>query len=111
MRFVEDTADSRIEEFSVRLPFRLRIERQIEVHLAVALGFQHGRLADLIQLLAEARVTITGLEPDRSLYHLGMPERSTEVTFLVTSLRHKNSALRGLSAKGFAIRELVGRIL
>jgi len=95
----------------VRLPFRLRIERQIEVHVAVELGFQSGRLADLVQLLAQSNVTITDLETDRSLYHLGMPERSAEVTFLVTSLRHKNGVLGELSARGFAIRELVSRIL
>ena len=92
------------------LPFRIRCVREVEVHLAVELGFLHGRLADLIQLLAESGVTITGLKPDRSLYHVGMPERSSEVTFLVTSLRHKNLVLRELSARGFPIRELVGRI-
>jgi hypothetical protein len=110
VRFGEDTADSRIEEFSLRLPFRLRVERQIEVHLAVDLGFQSGRLADLVQLLAQSNVTITDLETDRSLYHLGMPERSAEVSFLVASVWHKNGVLGELSAKGFVTRELVGRI-
>jgi hypothetical protein len=66
----------------VWLPFRIRCVREIEVHLVVELGFQHGRLADLIQLLAESGVTISGLKPDRSLYHVAMPERSAEVTFL-----------------------------
>jgi (p)ppGpp synthase/HD superfamily hydrolase len=92
----------------VWLPFRIRCVREIEVRLYVELGFQHGRLADLIQLLAESGVSITGLKPDRSLYHVGMPERSTEVTFLVTSVRHKHRVLSELSAKGFAIRELIG---
>jgi (p)ppGpp synthase/HD superfamily hydrolase len=92
----------------VRLPFRIRTERQIEVHLYVELGFQSGRLADLVQLLAKSDARITDLIPDRSLYHLGMPERSAEVTFLVTSLEHKNGVLRELSTKGFVTRELAG---
>lgn len=92
-------------------PFRIRCVREIEVNLAVELGFQSGRLADLVQLLAQSNVTITDLETDRSLYYLGMPERSTAVTFLVTSLKHKDRVLGKLAAKGFAIRELVGRIL
>jgi hypothetical protein len=49
----------------VRLPFRIHIERQVAVHLYVELGFQHGRLADLVQILAESGVTITDLQPDR----------------------------------------------
>lgn len=93
------------------LPFRIRCIREVEVHLVVELGFQSGRLADLVQLLAQSDVTITDLETDRSLYHLGMPERSAEVSFLVASLRHKNRVLRELQAKGFAIRELVGPVL
>jgi hypothetical protein len=40
-----------------------------------------------------------------------MPERSAEVTILVKNLRHKNSVMRELSARGFAIREFAGRIL
>jgi len=95
----------------VRFPFRIRIERQVAVHLYVELGFQHGRLTDLVQLLAESGVTITGLNPDRSLYHVGMPERSTEVTFLATSPRHKDRVLGKLAAKGFTFRELAGRVL
>jgi (p)ppGpp synthase/HD superfamily hydrolase len=94
----------------VRLPFRIRIERQIEVHIYVELGFKSGRLADLVQLLARSKVTITDLEPDRSLYHVGMPERSTEVTFLVKTASHKVEVLRELSSKGFVIREIGGRI-
>lgn len=93
----------------MRLPFRIRLVRQVEVHLVVELSFQAGRLADLIQLLAQSQVMIVDLKPDRALYHLGLPERSAEVTFLVTSLRHKNGILRELSAKGFVIRELGGR--
>jgi hypothetical protein len=54
-------------------------------------------------------VTITGLKPDRSLYHVGMPERSAEVTFLATSARHKNAILRELSARGFVVREVVNK--
>jgi hypothetical protein len=80
------------------------------VHLYVELGFQHGRLADMIQLLARSNATITNLEPDRSLYHVGMPERSAEVTFLVKTTSHKVEVLRELSSKGFAIREIGGRI-
>jgi hypothetical protein len=97
-----------IEEFIVRLPFRIRFVRQVEVHLVVELSFQAGRLADLIQLLAQSKVMIVDLKPDRALYHLGMPERSAEVTFLVKSLRHRKAVLRELSVKGFVIRELVG---
>jgi (p)ppGpp synthase/HD superfamily hydrolase len=90
----------------MRWPFRICYERQIEVHLHVELGFKSGRLADLVQLLARSKVTITDLEPDRSLYHVGMPERSTEVTFLVKTTGHKAEVLGELSAKGFTIREL-----
>jgi hypothetical protein len=80
------------------------------VHLHVELGFQHGRLADLMQLLAESNVTITGLNPDRALYHVGMPERFTEVRFLATNPRHKDRVLGKLAAKGFTFRELPGRM-
>jgi hypothetical protein len=89
----------------VRLPFRLRFEHQVEMHLYVELGFGSGRLADLVQLLAHSDVTITDLKTDRSMYHLGMPERSAEVTFLVKSLRHKDKVLGKLAAKGFTFRE------
>jgi hypothetical protein len=102
------SAGSRNEGLFVRLPFRLRFERQVEVHLYVELGFESGRLADLVQLLAHSDVTITDLKTDRSMYHLGMPERSTEVTFLVRSLKQKSSVLQELSTQGFAIRELIG---
>ena len=94
----------------MRLPFRIRVECQVEVHLYVELGFQAGRLADLVQLLARSHAVITDLEPDRSLYHVGMPERSTEVTFLVKTASRKVEVLRELSSKGFAIREIGGRI-
>jgi hypothetical protein len=94
----------------LRLPFRIRAERQIEVRLHVELGFQSGRLADLIQVLARSDTVITDLEPDRSLYHVGMPERSTEVTFLVKTASRKVEVLRELLSKGFAIREIGGRI-
>jgi hypothetical protein len=106
--FRRDIADSKIEELNVRLPFRIRVDRQVEVHLYVELGFESGRLADLIQLLAHADAMITDLKTDRSMYHLGMPERSTEVTFLVASLGRKNKVLKELSTKGFAAREMTG---
>jgi (p)ppGpp synthase/HD superfamily hydrolase len=89
----------------VRLPFRLRFERQVEVHLHVELGFESGRLADLVQFLAHSDVTITDLKTDRSMYHLGMPERFAEVTFLVASPRQKDKVLGKLVAKGFTFRE------
>ena len=92
----------------MRLPFRIRTESQIEVHLQVELGFQHGRLADLVQLLARSQATITDLEPDRTLYHVGMPERSTEVSFAVKSAKHKAEILKELSTKGFVVREVTG---
>jgi hypothetical protein len=81
----------------MRLPFRIRIERQVAVHLTVDLGFHYGRLADLVQLLVGSDVTITGLRPDRLLYHVGMPERLTEATFLVTIPRHKAEILARIS--------------
>jgi hypothetical protein len=85
--------------------FRIRIDRQVEVHLNVELGFQSGRLADLIQLLAQADVVIIDLKTDRSMYHLGMPERFAEVTFLAMSQRHKGRVLGKLSATGITFRE------
>ena len=88
------------------LPFQIRVRPEMKVHLHVGLGFESGRLADLVQLLARSGATITDLEPDRSLYHVGMPERSTEVTFLVKTSRHKKEILEALSAKGFIVREL-----
>ena len=91
------------------LPFRICCVREIEVQLYVELGFQTGRLADLVQLLARSKVTITDLEPDRSLYHVGMPEGNAEVTFLATSARHKNAVLRELSARGFVVREVINK--
>lgn len=93
----------------MRWPFRIRAERQIEVRLYVKLEFESRRLADLIQLLAKSRVTITELFPDRSLYQFGMPERSAEVVFLVRNWSHKAEVLRVLSTEGFEIREIAGR--
>jgi (p)ppGpp synthase/HD superfamily hydrolase len=97
---------ARGEEFIVWLPFRNRVEHRVEVHIHVELGFQSGKLADLVQLLARSRATITDLEPDRSLYHVGMPERYTQVMFLVRNAEHKEEVLRELSEKGFVVREL-----
>jgi hypothetical protein len=104
------SAGSGNEGIIVRLPFRIRVDRQVEVHLYVELGFQSGRLADLIQFLAHSDVKITDLKTDRSMYHLGMPERFAEVTFLVTSLRDKSGIVKELSAKGFVVRESTGLI-
>jgi hypothetical protein len=53
---------------------------------------------------------ITDLEPDRSLYHVGMPERFALVTFSVTSLAHKDRIIEELSRKGFHLREVSGSI-
>lgn len=100
----------RIEKCIVRLPFGLCVRPKIEVRLHVNLGFEHGRLADLVQLLAHSNVMITDLEPDRSLYHVGMPERFTEVTFLVKNAKHKTEVFRQLTARGFEVRELVASI-
>lgn len=94
----------------MRLPFQMRSERQIEVRLHVELGFQSGRLGDLVQLLARSRATITDLEPDRSLYHVGMPERFTLVTFLTKTAQHKAEILKELSANGFEIREITSPV-
>ncbi|HEY2471839.1 MAG TPA: hypothetical protein VGI45_28900 [Terracidiphilus sp.] len=91
----------------MRLPFRIRAERQIEVHLQAQLGLEHGRLADLVQLLARAQAIITDLEPDRTLYHVGMPERFTQVKFLVSSAKHKKEILKEFDVKGFVVRELI----
>lgn len=87
------------------LPFRKRAVTEIEVRLRVQLGFEHGRLADLVQLLAHSKVMITDLKADRSLYHVGMPERFTEVTFHVQSSKHKAKVLQGLATEGFEFRE------
>ena len=89
----------------VRWPFRIRAENQSQVRLHVELGFQGGRLADLIQLLARSQAVITDLEPDRSLYNLGMPERWAEVTFLAKSGTHKKEILLNLSESGFRVHE------
>ena len=99
------SAGSGNEELFVRLPFGLRFERQVEVHLYVELGFESGRLADLVQLLAHSDVTITDLKTDRSMYHLGMPERFAEVTFWAAGPRHKDRVLGKLAAMGFTFRE------
>lgn len=96
--------------FIVWLPFRIRTERQVEVRLHVEFGFHTGRLADLIQVLARSQAVITDLEPDRTLYHVGMPERSTQVTFLAKTAEHKTEILNELSTKGFVVRELSGSI-
>jgi hypothetical protein len=106
----ENFGDTDIEELTVRLPFRLRIERQVQVNLYVELGFQSGQLAALVQLLAHSDAVITDLKTDRSMYHLGMPERSAEVMFLVRDRRQKDGVLRELSANGFVVRELTGLI-
>jgi hypothetical protein len=87
-------------------PLRFRAEQQIEVHLHVGLGFQSGRLADLVQLLARSHAVITDLEPDRSLYHVGMPERFTLVSFLAKTAKHKAKIFAELSARGFDAREV-----
>jgi hypothetical protein len=78
------------------------------VHLCVELGFEHGRLADLVQLLAKSHALITDLTPDRSLYHVGMPEGSVEVTLLLTSLEQKKLMLQELAVQGFVVREWNG---
>jgi hypothetical protein len=39
------------------------------------------------------------------MYHLGMPERFSEVRFLVASPRHKDKVLGKLAAKGFTFQE------
>jgi hypothetical protein len=91
----------------MRLPFEICMERSIEVHLHVQLGFQSGRLADLVQLLAKSRVLITDLDTDRSLYHLGIPESFAEIAFLVKSRKRKDEVLKELNARGFVVRELV----
>jgi len=88
------------------LPLRFRSERQVEVRVHAGLGFEHGRLADLVQFLAHSSATITDLQPDRSLYHIGMPERFAEVTFLVKSAKHKAEIMRELAARGFDAREV-----
>ena len=90
----------------MRWPFRISADRQVEVHLHVELGFQSGRLGDLVQLLARSNVTITDLVPDRSLYHFGMPERWTEVRFTASDPKHKSEVLKVLSLKGFNVREV-----
>ena len=94
----------------MRLPFRIRAKRYVEVQLDVEFEFKSGRLADLVQLLARSQAVITDLEPDRSLYHVGMPERSARVVFLAKTARHKVEILEELAGKGFAIRELTGPI-
>lgn len=91
----------------MRLPFRFRAERPISVRLYVHLGFHSGRLADLVQLLAHSDAIIRDLEVDRSLYHVGMPERSAEVAFLVKSAAHRDRILRELRDQGFTVRELI----
>ena len=90
------------------MPIGLGLNRQREVCLHLELGFQSGRLADLVKLLAKAGATITDLEPDRSLYHIGMPERWTKVMFLVKSARHKAEILSALSKEGFLVQEVSG---
>lgn len=94
----------------MRLPFEIRARREIKVRLYVKLEFESRRLADLVQLLAKSRVTITELYPDRSLYQFGMPERSTEVVFLVRNSDQKAEVLKKLSTEGFEIREITGPV-
>ena len=95
----------------MRLPFRFRAERQIAVRLHVDLGFQYGRLADLVQFLARSTATITDLKVDRALYDVGMPERFAEVTTLVTGPAHRVRILEALADKGFIRRFLDSRAL
>jgi hypothetical protein len=99
------SAGSGNEDLFVRLFFRLRFECKVEVHLYVELGFESRRLADLVQLLAHSEVTIKDLKTDRSMYHLGMPERFVEVTFLVAGPKQKDKVLEKLAAEGFGFRE------
>jgi hypothetical protein len=91
----------------MQLPFRIQIVRRVEVHLVVALGFESPRLGDLIQLLARSAVMITDLVADRSLYRLGLPERSVQLTLLVKDESHKKRILEKLLVHGFEVRESV----
>ena len=93
------------------LPFRKQKEHDLEVYLHVELGFQSARLADLVQLLARSKATITDLSSDRSVYIYGMPERWAEIKFLTRSERHKKEILQKLSENGFRVRETAGPIL
>jgi hypothetical protein len=72
----------------------------------VELGFESGRLADLVQSLAKSDAMIMDLKTDRPFSRFSVPERSAEVTFVVTSLRRKNGILKRLAADGFVVREL-----
>lgn len=93
----------------MRWPFQLCVEREIKVYLHVELGFHAGRLADLVQLLARSHAIIADLEPDRALYHVGLPERYTDVTFVVKTEKHKAEVLRELSESGFTVQEMSSR--
>lgn len=84
----------------MQLPFRIQIVRNVEVHVAVKLGFESARLGDLVQVLARSAVMITDLVPDRGLYHLGMPERSVQITFLAKDEKHKKNVLQRLLVWG-----------
>jgi hypothetical protein len=41
--------------------FASRAQQKVAMRLHVDLGFQHGRLAGLVQLLVQANVTVTDL--------------------------------------------------
>jgi (p)ppGpp synthase/HD superfamily hydrolase len=75
-----------------------------KVHLDVQLGYQLGRLADLVQLIARSGALITDLNPDRTHYPLGMGEASTEVSFLAKGRGHAEEILKKLKAAGFLYR-------
>jgi hypothetical protein len=91
----------------MQLPFRIQIVRSVEVHITVTLDFEVARLGDLVQILARSAVMITDLIPDRSLYYLGLPERSVQITFLAKDLIHKQRVLERLLLSGFETREIV----
>ena len=95
----------------MRLPF-LKQDRPVTVRLHVDLGFDSGRLADLIQLLARQDAIIRDLTTDRDLenehtaYRFGMPERFAEVLFLVANAAHQERILKELAESGFPERIL-----
>jgi hypothetical protein len=93
----------------MRLPF-LKQDRPIPVRLHVDLGFDSGRLADLIQLLARQDAIIRDLTTDRdlenALFPFGMPERFAEVLFLVANAAHQERILKQLAESGFPARIL-----
>jgi (p)ppGpp synthase/HD superfamily hydrolase len=88
----------------MRAFWRIYSEYRLEVHLDVRLGYQVGRLADLIQILAHSNVLITDLQPDRSGYHLTLPEASAEIAFRVRNARHRIQVLKALDGEQFVYR-------